>query len=92
MAISKNLKNNAERRARGSGSKVNVGRKPLPYKVKRLNKSVPEDIHEFLSELVSQHVKAFVTYNDCLDRPRRNYVDRDGKSDREPTFEAWINK
>ena len=44
---------------RGSGSKKNVGRKNLPYKTKRINKTVPESIYDKCLSLIDAEMLKF---------------------------------
>lgn len=46
-------------RKKGSGSKENVGRHKLPYKTKRINKTVPEFIHDLCLSLLDAEILKF---------------------------------
>jgi|LakMenEpi03Aug12_release.lakeMendotaPanAssembly.Ray.scaffolds.fasta_scaffold4645007_1 hypothetical protein len=41
---------------RGSGSKINVGRKPLPYVSKKICKNVPEKIYDLCMSLIDAEI------------------------------------
>lgn len=48
-----------EKKLKGSGNKENVGRKPLPYPVKRIMKVVPESIYDKCLSLIDAEVLKF---------------------------------
>lgn len=48
---------------RGSGSKKNVGRKPLYYKTKTVYKKVPESIHDLCCSLVDAEIQKYKLLN-----------------------------
>ena len=48
-----------EKRKKGSGSKENVGRHPLSYNTKRINKTVPEAIYQACLSLIEAEFLKF---------------------------------
>lgn len=48
---------------RGSGSKENVGRKPIKYKTKILYKRIPESIYDLCASLVDAEKQKFILKN-----------------------------
>lgn len=47
------------KRTKGSGSKENVGRHKLPYKTKRLHKTVPFEIYDLCLSLLEAEIFKF---------------------------------
>lgn len=50
-------------RKKGSGSKENVGAKKLTYETKRINKTVPECIHDLCLSLLDAEILKFKLKN-----------------------------
>lgn len=52
-----------EKRKPGSGSKKNVGRKPLAYETKTVYKKVPESIHDLCCSLIDAEIQKYKLKN-----------------------------